>query len=141
MRLSRMVLAAAAGVALSSCASVHNTPVQAEQPCEEAWSHVRALLGAGLDSYLEGMRRYAAARDPELSMSGTAERTRGRAKAWETAHAPGFAGECRAFSGERLSCLRRAVAAADLGECGLEPLVRSFTDEVLTPFATRPFDG
>lgn len=137
---TRLTLTMTLGVTLCACAGARPSSYAAMKPCDEAWTHVRALLEEGLQGYLEGMRSYAAARDPELTMEGTSGRTRERAKAWELAHAKDFASECRAFTEVRLQCVLWAAGAPGLGECGLEPLVRSFTDEVLTEFASRPFD-
>jgi len=98
---------------------------------------VTALLGEALDGYLEGMRKFAAARDGASTAPAEA-RARARATEWEVAQRPGFEKVCRAFSPEEARCVREAASARELPGCGLEPLVTSFTDEVVAAFAANP---
>jgi hypothetical protein len=106
-------------------------------PCDEGWAHVTVLLHRALDEYLEGMRRFAVARDGASTAPAEA-RARARAAEWEAAQRPGFEKVCRAFSPEEARCVREAASARELPGCGLEPLVTSFTDEVVAAFAANP---
>jgi hypothetical protein len=128
-------------VLLAACAAAPRPESRPEsQRCEAASARVEYLLHAGLESYLDGMRRYAGARDPELSTEAAEERTKARSDAWVRAHRDGIVRSCDEWSEDRYQCVMTAANAAALKHCGLEEVVRSYTDEVLSDHAARPFD-
>ncbi|WP_242339491.1 MULTISPECIES: hypothetical protein [Anaeromyxobacter] len=122
---------------LAACATA---PRSEARRCEGAADRVSALLRAGLETYVDGMRRFAAARDPELSTAEAEERAKASSDAWAGAHREGLARACREWPEERYRCVMSAADAAALNGCGLEEVVRGYTDEVVSDFATRPFD-
>jgi hypothetical protein len=132
MRTRSALIAAALSLA---CARAERAPARG---CDAAFDHVDALLRSGLETYVEGMKRYAAARDPEVTTAAAETRVRARADAWSAAHRAPVVGACRGWSEERYRCVLAAADAPSLNGCGLEPVVRSFTDEVVSEFAARP---
>ena len=129
-------LAALLAVALATaCARAERAPARS---CDAVFDHVDGLLRSGLDAYLAGVRRYAAARDPQATTAEAEARARARAEAWSAAHRAGFVDACAAWPEERYRCAVAASDASSLNGCGLEPVVRSFTDEVVSEFAARP---
>lgn len=109
--------------------------------CEGAAAHVDALLREGLETYVDSMKRYAAARDPEATTEGAEARVEAHADAWSDAHRPELAHACRSWDEPRYRCVMDARAAAELNGCGLSKVVEAFTDEVVADFATRPLDA
>jgi hypothetical protein len=143
MRLRQGPPAAALLVlSLTACAGAPRARPEADPAarCGEAWRHVDGLLADGLTTYLDGMRRYAAARNPELSVVNAEGRARDRASAFGAQHRPGFEAGCASWPEERVRCVLAAQAPPDLAGCGLEPLVRAFTDDVVAAYAEAPFD-
>jgi len=135
MRAVGPLLVAVAATACSGAgAGLRSGP---DAPCDEGWAHTTVLLGRALDAYLEGMRRFAAARDG-ASTAPSEARARTRAAEWEAAHREEFGRTCRAWPPESLRCVAEAESALALHGCGLEQLVTSFTDEVVTTFAASP---
>ncbi len=132
--MSRLLAVAAAALAVA-CAGAQRTEARR---CDDAFEHVNALLRAGLDDYVRGVSRYAAARDPQASTSDAEARVRLRADAWSMSERRSFLESCRGWAEERHRCVASARDAAALNACGLEPVVRSFTDEVVADFAARP---
>ncbi|WP_242343972.1 hypothetical protein [Anaeromyxobacter terrae] len=122
---------------LAACATA---PRSEARRCEAAADRVDALLRAGLEVYVEGLRRFAAARDPELSTAAAEERVKARSDAWARAHREALVRDCRDWPEERYRCVMAAPDAAALNGCGLEDVVRGYTDEVVSDFATRPFE-
>jgi membrane-bound lytic murein transglycosylase B len=137
MRHAPTTLAALLAAALLACAGARPRPAGG---CAAAAERVDALLRAGADDYVASIRRYAAARDPDASTAGSAADARARADAWSRANRPAIEAECVAWTADARACVDRAEAARDLGGCGLERWVRSFTAEVVEPFAARPLD-
>lgn len=135
--MSRPALAAVLAVLLAACAGAQR---HGGDRCEQAFAHADGLLRAGLADYVNEMKRYTAARDPQLSTAGAEARVQQKAEAWTAAHHGPAVRECRAWPEERLVCVLEADHASDLGPCGLEALVRTFTDEVVSDFAAKPFD-
>lgn len=128
----------AAALVLSACAGAQRV---SSNRCDEAFSHADGLLRAGLSGYVEKMKRYAAARAPERSTHDAEARVHRRADVWTATHREPTVRACRAWPEEQLVCVLAAEAASELPTCGLEPLVQSFTDEVVSDFAARPFDA
>jgi hypothetical protein len=126
----------ALALAASACAGVPERTAR-RSPCADAWGHVTALLHEALETYLDGMRRFAAAHDGKSTAAAEA-RARARAVGWEDSRRGGFDAACRAFSPEELRCVEAAASAPELLPCGQEPLVTSFTDEVVAAFAASP---
>jgi hypothetical protein len=129
---------AALAAALLACAGAR--PHEADR-CAAAADRVDALLAQGADEYVAAIQRYAATRDPGTATKEAAASARERAGAWTRANRPAIEAECASWPAERLACVARASAAADLAACGLERSVRSFTTEVIEPFAARPLDA
>jgi hypothetical protein len=128
-------------VVLVACAGTPRSESRPEsQRCEAASARVEYLLHAGLETYLDGMRRYAGARDPELSTAAAEEQTKARSEAWMRAHRDGVLRSCEEWSDDRYTCVMTAQSAATLRHCGLEELVKSYTDEVISEHSARPFD-
>lgn len=126
---------------LAACATAPRSESHPEsQRCQGASARVEYLLHAGLESYLDGMRQYAGARDPELSTAAAEERTKARSDAWTRAHREGIVRTCEEWSEDRYNCVMTAANAAALKHCGLEDVVKSYTDEVVSEHAARPFD-
>jgi hypothetical protein len=131
----RSLIVAVAAVLATACARAERAPARS---CDAAFDHVDGLLRSGLDSYVAGVRRYAAARDPQATTAEAEARVRARAEAWSAAHRAGFVDACAAWPEARYRCVVAASDAASLNGCGLEPVVRSFTDEVVSEFAAHP---
>jgi hypothetical protein len=136
--MSRAVIAATAlfAVGLVACAGA----TRGSDPCGEAFARTDGLLRAGLAEYVTKMKAFTAARDPEVSTASAEARLSARADEWTASHREPTVKQCREWSEERLVCVLEARHASELGPCGLEPLVRSFTDEVVTAYAAKPFD-
>jgi hypothetical protein len=137
--MSRPVLAAALlafAFVSAGCAGAQRS----EDRCAEAFSRADGLLRAGLAEYVSKMKAFTAARDPEVSTAGAEARVAARADEWTASHRETTVKGCREWPEERLVCVLEARHASEVGACGLEPLVRSFTDEVVTAYAARPFD-
>lgn len=128
-------------VLLAACAG---TPRAESSPqsrrCEAASARVGFLLREGLESYLDGMRRYAAARDPQLSVEAAEERAKARSDAWMREHREALLRSCGEWSDDRYDCVMTSVNAAALKHCGLEDVVKSYTDEVVADHAAQPLD-
>jgi hypothetical protein len=124
-------------VALTSCAGV---PHGGEDRCRLAFQRADGLLRAGLAEYVDKMKAFTAARDPQLRTAGAEARAQERAEAWTATRREPAVKECRDWPEERLVCVLEAKHAAELGPCGLDALVQSFTDEVVEDYAARPFD-
>jgi hypothetical protein len=131
--MSRLLVAAAA-LAIG-CAGAQRSEARR---CDDAFDHVNTLLRAGLDDYVRGVSRFAAARDPQATTSDAEARVRLRADAWSMSERRPFLESCRGWAEDRHRCVSAAREAAALNACGLEPVVRSFTDEVVADFAARP---
>lgn len=123
------------GAALAGCAGPSAmavpSPAAAGSRCDEAWRRVESLLSAGLETYLDGMRRFSLASDPARSTAEAEARAHERARAWSAVHGPGFAAGCPEWTPALVACVIAAESSPGLVDCGLEPLVRSFTDEVV----------
>lgn len=148
MRAAAPALAALAAVAclsLAGCAGAAGAragspPAPRVEPrCAEAWARVSAALRGGLDEYLAGMRRFAAARDG-ASTDAAEARARARAVEWEARRRPEVERACGTWAPETLACTLQAASARSLADCGPEPeaLVTSYTDEVVAAFAASP---
>lgn len=133
----RRAPAAAVLLLLAACAGAQRG---GGDRCDQAFSHADGLLRAGLAEYVTQMKRYAAARDPEVTTAAAEARVQEKAEAWTSAHRAPTVKECRAWPEERLVCVLGTRHASELGPCGLDALVRSFTDEVVADFAAKPFD-
>jgi hypothetical protein len=131
------LLALPAAAALLACASAQRA---GPDRCEAAFERVDALLRAGLAGYVDGMKRFAAARDPDRTTGGPEARASAAADAWTAAHRAPVVEACRGWSEETRRCVLAAAAASDLGACGVAPLVQSFTDEVVAAYAAAPLD-
>lgn len=126
---------------LAACATAPRSESSPpSQRCGAASARVGYLLNAGLESYLDGLRQYANARDPELSTQAAEERTKARSDAWIRDHRAGVVRSCEEWSEDRYGCVMTASNASMLRHCGLEELVKSYTDEVISAHAARPFD-
>ena len=126
---------------LAACATAPRPQSRAEsQRCEAASARVEYLLHTGLETYLDGMSRYAGARDPELSTAAAEERTKARSDAWMKSHRDAVLRSCEEWSDDRYTCVMTADNADRLRHCGLEALVKSYTDEVISEHAARPLD-
>jgi hypothetical protein len=132
-----LVLLAAAAAALGGCATAGPPPAP---PCAAAFDHADALLRDGLASYVGEIKRYAGARDPELSTAAPEKRTWARADAWTARQRPEFLAACRAWPEDQVRCVLVADVPRVLSACGLEALVTSFTDDVVATFAARPVE-
>jgi hypothetical protein len=133
-RMYRLSLLAAAALAVA-CAG---PPRGAARSCDASFDHVDAVLRAGLDDYVREIGRYAAARDPQATTADAVSRVQVRADAWSKTERRPFLEACREWPEERHRCVLAARDAPALNACGLEPLVRSFTDDVVADFAARP---
>jgi hypothetical protein len=128
-------------VLLAACAGAPRAESGPEsQRCEAASARVEYLLHSGLESYLDGMRRYAGASDPELSVEAAEERAKARSNAWMREHREALMRSCGEWSDDRYSCVMTSANAAALKHCGLEDFVKSYTDEVVADHAARPLD-
>ena len=137
MRSHARSLAVAAVAALAGCTTAGPRPAQS---CEAAFDHADALLRDGLATYVGEIRRYAGARDPELSTAAPERRAWARADAWTARQRPEFLAACRTWPEEQVRCVLLADIPRVLSACGLEPLVTSFTDDVVATFAARPIE-
>lgn len=133
-------LAVALVLALGGCAGA-TASARPSESCEAAFDHADALLRDGLSTYVAEIRRYAAARDPELTTARAEERVWARADAWTAAHRPEVLGACRTWPEDQVRCVLVADVPKVLSACGLEPLVASFTDDVVGAFAARPVEA
>ena len=124
-------------LALACASSQRGRP----EPCEAAAEHADGVLRAALDSYLAQMRAVVAARDPGASTAKAEARARTRADEWSAAQLPRIARECSSWPEERRRCVLSTADAVALKACGLDPVVQSYTDEVLAEFAARPLDA
>jgi len=138
-----VVLAGCAGV-LAGCAGAPLPRAGEARPaadprCGALWPSASAALAAALDEYLEGMRKFAAARDG-ASTAAAEGRARTRAIAWEAQHRPEVERGCGAWAPATLACALEAKSARALADCGpeAEALVTSYTDEVVAAFAASP---
>jgi len=129
--LAAVLLAAALAGCAGPSAAVAPASADADRRCDEAWRRVESLLSAGLETYLDGMRRFSLASDPARSTAEAEARAHERARAWSAVHAPGFAAGCPEWTPDLVACVLAAEDPPGLVACGLEPLVRSFTDEVV----------
>jgi hypothetical protein len=107
-------------------------------PCEATAERVDTILRDGLDGYLAQMRALAAAREPGASTAKAEARARERADTWSAARLGETAAACRGWTDAMRRCVEAAGDAPALNACGLEPLVTSFTDEVVAGFAANP---
>jgi len=137
MRSNARSLAAAVMLGLAGCATPAPRPAES---CDAAFDHADALLREGLATYVGEIRRYAHARDPELSTASAEERAWSRADAWTASRRPGFVAACRSWPGDQVRCVLVADVPRVLSACGLEALVKSFTDDVVAEFAARPVE-
>ncbi len=134
MRSTACSLALAAAVALGGCATSRPRP---SVSCDAAFDHANDVLREGFASYAAEIRKFAAARDPGMSTAAAEERAWSRADAWTAERRPGFLAECRAWPEDRVRCVLVADVPRVLSACGLEPLVTSFTDDVVASFAAK----
>jgi len=133
-----LLLAAALAACSGPSAAARPAPPAPGARCDEAWRHVDALLAAGLETYLEGMRRFSLATDPARSTAEAEARAHERSRAWSAAQGPGFAAGCPEWTPETAICVLGAEDPPGLVACGLEPLVRSFTDDVVGAYLEAP---
>ncbi len=134
---ARSLAVAALAAALGGCASASPRPADS---CGAAFDHADALLREGFATYVGEIRQYAAARDPELSTAAAETRAWSRADAWTATHRPEFLAACRSWPEDQVRCILVADVPKVLSGCGLEPLVTSFTDDVVATFAARPVE-
>lgn len=138
--MPRLTVAVAALLAacVSGCAGA---PHGREDWCSRAFARADSLLRKGLDEYVDKMKAFTAARDPQASTATVEARARHRADVWTATRRVPTIDECRGWPEERLVCVLEARHASELGPCGLDRIVESFTDEVVEPYAARPFDA
>ncbi|MFT3915179.1 MAG: hypothetical protein QM704_13970 [Anaeromyxobacteraceae bacterium] len=138
----RRALPAAALLALAACAGAQRPAgagARGDARCPALSARASAVLDRALDEYLEGMRRYAAARDGASTAPAEA-RARARAVEWKALHRPELERGCGAWAPDTLACALEADSARALGDCGPEAaaLVSSYTDDVVAAFASSP---
>jgi hypothetical protein len=75
-----------------------------------------------------------------VTTAGAERRAWARADAWTAAHRPAFVAACRSWPEDQVRCVLVADVPRVLSACGLEPLVTSFTDDVVATFAARPVE-
>ena len=137
MRSPFRSLVAAVAAALGACATSGPRPSDA---CGAAFDRVNGILRESFATYAAGIRVYASARDPELSTARAEERAWARADAWAARERPAFLAACRTWPEDRARCVQAADDPKLLSACGLEPVVQSFTDDVVEAFAERPVE-
>ncbi len=137
MRPCARSLVVALTLTAGGCATAGPRPAES---CDAAFDHADALLREGLSTYVGEIRQYAAARDPELTTAGAERRVWARADAWTAGHRPEFLAACRTWPEDQVRCVLLADVPRVLSACGLEPLVTSFTDDVVGTFAARPVE-
>ncbi|BDG05922.1 hypothetical protein [Anaeromyxobacter oryzae] len=111
------------------------------QTCDESWEHVDGTLRAGLERYLADLDRYLTSAIPGARTEAAQERARAAASAWAEAHRDPYVASCRVATDKERRCVLAAATPVDLASCGLASLVRSFTDDVLPAYASRPLEG